>query len=56
MTTPAEAEPKGQGLADDLIGSDPIPDDARRFDPDGYPPGENPDELDGEPANDGATR
>lgn len=30
-------EPEGEGLADDLVGDDPLPDDARRFDADGMP-------------------
>jgi len=30
-------DPKGEGLADDLIGDDPTPSDARRFDEDGMP-------------------
>jgi hypothetical protein len=33
-------EPEGQGLADDLVGSDPLPDDARRFAADGLPESE----------------
>jgi hypothetical protein len=31
------AEPKGQSLADDLIGEDLLPEDARRFDANGDP-------------------
>ncbi|MEO8181139.1 MAG: hypothetical protein ABI895_20060 [Deltaproteobacteria bacterium] len=36
MTKERMTDPEGEGLADDLIGDDPIPDDARRFDENGH--------------------
>jgi hypothetical protein len=55
VSTPRErmTDPEGQGLADDLIGDDPIPDDARRFDERGYPiPKPEPAQVPARPESD----